>query len=211
MSTAESELAAAIRRTERKVNAAQRSKTQKRTPKKKQTHYVAHSDVHDQNDSARQIDPVDAVDRDSELPTTWKRPSMLDAPQARPGFVLKWVRYRSGNAEDSDNLEKRMSEGWRPVRKSTVKRVHELTADLHGKYGQYIVKRGLILMEMSEKLHAQRMAAYAGKLARMTESIDRNLFKENDPRMPLLKPVRKTRITTRANRGNLGASIPDDE
>jgi hypothetical protein len=211
MSTSEHELAEYIRRTERKIAAAQRSKTHKRTPKKKQTHYVAHSDVHDQNDSARQVDTVDDIDRDSELPTTWRRPSMLDAPQARPGYVLKWVRYRAGNAEDTDNLEKRMSEGWRPVRKSTVKRVHELTADLHGKYGQYIVKRGLILMELPEKLHAQRMAAYQEKLARMTESIDRNLFKENDPRMPLLKPVRKTRVTTRASRGNLAASIPDDE
>lgn len=211
MSELDSIIAGAVRRADRKKADAKLTKTKKRTPVSKQTHAVANENVHAQNSSARQADAVETIDRDSELPTSWKRSGHLSAPPPRPGFVQKWIRCRSNGAEDPENLEKFMDQGWRPVRATTARARHALTANTDAKYGQYIVKRGLILMELPEKLAAQRNAFYNGKLRRMTESIDRNLFKESDPRMPMLKPVRKTRVTTRAKRGNLEASIPADD
>mgnify|MGYP001157876123 FL=1 len=201
----------AIKRSDAKKARAVNTKKRKRTPHHKQTHYVANEDVHVENESARQVDAREDIDRDSELPTSWRRPSQLDAPATRPGYVQRWVRYRSGNQEDPDNLDKALEQGWRPVKRSRALRGHELTADLRGKYGQYIVKRGLILMEMPIELADQRNAYYRQKLRQMTEAIDRDLFKLNHPAMPLLKPERKTLTTTKARRGRLEDLIPEDD
>jgi hypothetical protein len=45
----------------------------------------------------------------------------------------------------------------------------------------------------------------------MTESIDRNLFREQDRRMPFMTPERRTTVTRRARRGRLEDNIPGDE
>lgn len=210
-SEAASIIARSLKRSESKKARATNTKKRKRTPAHKQTHYVGNEDVHVENQSARQVDVVDEIDRDSELPTSWRRPSALDAPEPQPGYVQRWVRYRMGNQEDADNLDKMMEQGWRPVERSTKRRGHELTADLRGKYGQYIVKRGLILMQMPEKLSAQRNRFYDRKRKQMTESIDRSLFKLNNRVMPLLEPMRKTRTTKVARRGRLDDLVPGDE
>lgn len=204
-------IARSLKRSQAKQARAQNTKRRKRTPAHKQTHYVGNEDTHVANQSARQVDQREEIDRDSELPTSWKRPSQLDAPEPRPGYVQRWVRYRMGNQEDADNLDKMLDQGWRPVKRSAAKRVHELTADLRGKYGQYIVKRGLILMELPEKLAAERNKHYRRKLRQMTDAIDRDLFKLNHPAMPLLKPERSTRTTKKARRGRLEALIADDD
>jgi len=198
-----------LKRASAKQSRAANTKKRKRTPAHKKTHYVANEDVHVENQSARQVDQAVEIDRDSELPQSWRRPSQLDAPAPRPGYVQRWVRYKMGNAEDSDNLDKMLDQGWRPVKRSAASRVHELTADLRGKYGQYIVKRGLILMELPEKLAAQRNKHFRTKQHRMTDAIDRDLFKLHHPAMPLLKPERNTRTTKSARRGRLEDLIAD--
>lgn len=205
-------IAASIRRAESKKARATHSKKAKATPAHKRTHAVDNESVHSLNESARQVDTRDEIDRDSELPVSWQRPSALDAPAPRPGFVQRWVRYKMGNAEDGDNFESRYDEGWRPRRNAQIKRGHELTADLKGKYGQYIVKRGLILMEMPEKVFLQKSAHYRKLQMKMTEAIDRNYFKINHPLMPVLQPSRKTRVqTTNIRRGRLEDNIPGDD
>lgn len=200
-----------LKRAEQRKAKAEADKKRKKTPAHKQRHAVDNEGVHTLNESARQVDTREEIDRDSELPTSWQRPSMLDAPPPRPGFVQRWVRYKVGNEEDSDNLEKMLDQGWRPVKPARVKRCHELTADLKGKYGQYIVKRGLILMELPEKLAMQKAKFYRGQQRRMTEAIDRDMFKINHPAMPMLKPFRKTRVAQVARRGRLEDNVAGDE
>jgi len=163
------------------------------------------------NRSSRQADGVDSIDRDADGASMWKRPSNLDAPPPRPGFVQRWIRYRAGNVEDTDNIEKMMDQGWRPVDKTTTKAGHELTARTQGQYGKYYVKRGLMLMEMPVKTMQQRNAFYRKKLLTMTKSVERDLLKDNNRVMPVLQPENRTRVTSKARRGNLDASIPDDD
>lgn len=201
----------AMKRVSAKQARAANTQKRRRTPAHKQTHYVGNEDVHVENESARQVDQAEEIDRDSELPTAWRRPSDLDAPAPRPGYVQRWVRCKSGGQEDTDNLEKMLGQGWRPVKRSAAKRVHELTANLNGKFAQYIVKRGLILMELPEKLAAQRSQFYRRKKTLMTQAIDRDLFKLNHPAMPLLKPERATRTTKKARRGRLEALVDGGE
>ena len=204
-------IASAVERANSNRGRAETAKREKATPKRRQTHAVHEVDVHQANESARQVDTLTEVDRDSEVGTSWRLPSRLDAPPPRPGFVNRWVRYRAGNDEDAEHFEEKLEEGWVPVKRSRVKQVHELTATTHGRYGQYYVKRGLILMEMPEKFALQRARYFKKQQADMNRGVDRNLFKINHRVMPLMQPERSSRVTLQARRGRLDDAVPGDE
>src|SRR3954466_16363537 len=71
---------ASVKRAEAGKARAQTARREKITPKRRQTHAVHEQDVHEGNESARQLDSRTEVERDSEVPTSWRLPSMLDAP-----------------------------------------------------------------------------------------------------------------------------------
>lgn len=198
-----------VKRQEAEQARADRVKREKRTHPEKQTHAVNNETVHTQNESARQLDSRHEVERDSEVPTTWRPPSKLDAPPPRAGFRQRWIRYRADNVEDAEHFDECLDEGWRPRKRASARRVHELTAASHGKYGQYYVKRGLILMEIPEHLEVQRDRYFRNIQKNMNRGVDQNLFKVNHRLMPLLKPERSTRVSLRARRGRL--EVPGDE
>lgn len=204
-------IAAHVQRNERARGRAETVRREKATPKAKQTHAVENDNVHTANESARQVDARDEIDRDSEVPTSWRPPSRLDAPPPRAGFRNRWCRYRAGNDEDAEHFEELLDEGWRPVKRSRVRRVHELTASTHGKNGQYYVKRGLILMEIPEELEIQRERYFRHQQKQMNRGVDQNLFKLNHRVMPMLQPKRSTRVTTMARRGRLEDAVPGEE
>lgn len=204
-------IAASVKRAEAARGRAETAKREKITPKRRQTHAVHEGDVHEGNESARQLDSRTEIERDSEVPTAWRPPSRLDAPPPRPGYKHRWIRYRNGNEEDAEHFEEALDEGWRPVKRSRVRRVHELTASTHGKYGQYYVKRGLILCEIPEALELQRDRYFAQIKRDMNRGVDRNLFKISHRLMPMLKPERSTRVTMQARRGRLDDQVPGDE
>lgn len=210
--TSAEHIAASTTRAEKAKARAQVVRREKITPKRRQTHAVHETDVHDDNESARQADSRTEVDRDSEVPTSWRLPTALDAPPPRPGFGNRWVRLKAGNDEDAEHFEAMHDEGWRPVKRARVRRVHELTAITHGKYAGYYVKRGMILMEMPETLLTQRDRYFKKQQKDMNRGVDRNLFKINHRVMPLMQPERSTRTTFSARRGRLQESdIPGDE
>lgn len=204
-------VARAEKRAASKRSRADLEKRKKVTPPHKRMHAVNNENVHVLNSSARQVDERSEIDRESERPTAWTRPNQLTAPAPRPGYVQRWVRYRSGGSEDTENLDAALDQGWRPRLAESVRRGHELTADTKSKYSRYYVKRGLILMEMPEELAEQRDRTYRRKAMRMTESIDRNMFKISHPAMPWQKPLRQTRVEQRARRGRLEDLVSGDD
>lgn len=201
--------AAAARVAEKQASEKTRARN-KRTPANKTRHAVD-NDVHAANASSRQMDSRSEIHRESEKPTTWQRASSLRAPTPRPGMKQKWVRYRGGKEEDTDNLDRYLEEGWQPRKTESVRKGHELTADLKSKYAGYIVKRGLILMEIPEAMAAQRNRNYGRKAERMTEGIDRNMFKIDHRSMYFLDPKRRTHVSKTANRGRLEDRMAGDE
>ena len=46
----------------------------------------------------------------------WQPPSMLDAPEAPPGYKHRWVRAEVRGHDDKANMAKRIREGFEPVR-----------------------------------------------------------------------------------------------
>lgn len=212
MSVEEIELA--TERADRARAEATRVKQQKRTAPRKTTHHVDNDDVHTDNESARQVDARSEIDRDSELPSSWKQPNLLDAPPPRAGMTNRWVRFRAENAEDAEHFEAMLDEGWRAVKRASVRRVHELTSTTHGKYGGYYVKRGLILMELPTELAVQRKRYYHKQLADQNRGVDKSLFKLNRTGgsvMPMLHAERRSSHSTTARRGRLEEAVPGDE
>lgn len=204
-------IAASVKRANEARGRADRAKRERRTALSKQTHAVDNESVHVGNDTDRQLDAIHDVERDSELPTSWRPQSRLEAPPPRAGYRQRWVRYRADNVEDAEHFDEMLEEGWRPVARTRVKRTHELTADSHGKYGKYYVKRGLILMEIPEQLAIQRARYFQQQTANLTKGIDKSMFKLQNRYMPLMTPQRSTRVGLRARRGSLESSVPGDE
>ncbi len=133
-----------------------------------------HEAPHDENtDQAAAADYT--ADLDNEV-TEWVRPSDLEAPQARPGMVQRWIRIRLGNVRDTARLRKAMREGWRPVKASAMGGLslpiiqHDSLGD-----GDYIGAEDLILMEMPERVAQQRSRFYKRKQARQTGAVERQV------------------------------------
>lgn len=196
-----------------RANAARAQATQKRgnrtTPVTRQVRALDNDGVHRRNSSDRQLDARDTIERDSELPTQYREAKRLDAPPPRPGYAQRWVTYRIGSAEDEENFDSMLEEGWRPVRRTAVKKVHELAFSSNGPRGQYYVKRGLILMELPQALKVARDRHFKELNKRQNDGVNRSLFKVDNRVMPLLQPERSTRSTQKARRGRLEAA-PDE-
>ena len=133
-----------------------------------------HEAPHDENtDSAAASDYT--ADLDNEV-TEWCRPSDLEAPPARGGYVQRWIRIRLGNVRDTARLRKAMREGWRPVKASAIGGLslpiiqHDSLGD-----GDYIGAEDLILMEMPERIAQQRERFYKRKQARQTGAVERQI------------------------------------
>ena len=57
-------------------------------------------------------------DEEARRETAWKPPALLDAPEARPGYVQRWVATSIQGKDTPDNVYKRMREGWEPRSRS---------------------------------------------------------------------------------------------
>mgnify|MGYP003661555287 FL=1 len=109
-------------------------------------------------------------DEESRPMTAWKPPSLLDAPEARPGYVQRWVATSIQGKESPDNVYKRMREGWEPRPADTVKA--ELFSTInHGQWAGSIGVEGMLLCEMPEERHHQMRDYYSGKNDELNESI----------------------------------------
>ena len=109
-------------------------------------------------------------DEESRPMTAWKPPSLLDAPEARPGYVQRWVATSIQGKESPDNVYKRMREGWEPRPADTVK--SELFSTInHGQWAGSIGVEGMLLCEMPEERHNQMRDYYSGKNDELNESI----------------------------------------
>ena len=84
----------------------------------------------------------------------WKPPSLLDAPDPRPGMVQRWIATSIQGKESPDNVYKRMREGWEPRPADTVKSKLFPTIN-HGQWAGSIGIEGMLLCEMPEEKHEQ--------------------------------------------------------
>ena len=145
-------------------------------------------------------DPRQARDLQNRATTTravYVPPSTLPTPNERPGITHRWVATHVLGASEPTNVSQKLREGWVPVKAEDYP---ELMLVGNEKTGNVEIG-GLMLCAMPTELAKSRTEYYNNQTRRQMESVDNNLMKENDPRMPLFAE-RKTSTSRGSGFGN---------
>lgn len=127
-------------------------------------------------------------------PQAWKPPSILPDPKPEPGYVYRWVRTSMVGQSDNTNVSTKLREGYVPVRAEDHPELM-ISADQNGRFPGNVEVGGLLLCKIPEEVARQRNAYYSNMAKAQMESVDNNFMRENDPRMPLLRPERSSRVS----------------
>ena len=120
----------------------------------------------------------------TERPKVYKPPSSLDAPPAPDGYRHRWIRAESVGFQDSKNIFGRLREGYELVRADEYKDSDYPTVT-EGKYAGVIGVGGLLLARIPEELAQSRMAYQRSQTEGQDESVENDLLKDQDKRMPI--------------------------
>jgi len=114
----------------------------------------------------------------------WTRPELLPSPTPEDGYTYHWVRVSTRGTADPTNVSSKLREGWEPVKASDHPEIHLVSIE-NDRFKDNIVMGGLMLCKAPVELVAERNSYYSQQADSQIESVDNNLMRENDPRMPL--------------------------
>ena len=123
----------------------------------------------------------------------WRRPEMLPSPNPEPGYKYHWVRVSTQGLIDATNVSSKLREGWEPVKAKDHPEITMVTVE-NEKFKDNVVIGGLMLCKAPKELIEERTDYFSQQSKAQITSVDNNLMRENDPRMPLFND-RKTKIT----------------
>jgi hypothetical protein len=123
----------------------------------------------------------------------WAPAALLPDPNPEPGYTFRWVRMSTMNQADPMNVSSKLREGWEPVKASQHPEI-QLAAVESDKHRDNIVIGGLMLCKIPTEMADERDEFYRTQATNQMQSVDNNLMRENDPRMPLFHE-RKSKVT----------------
>tara|TARA_B100000780_G_C20939191_1_gene374557 strand:+ start:149 stop:598 length:450 start_codon:yes stop_codon:yes gene_type:complete len=124
---------------------------------------------------------------------SWRRPETLPAPQEEDGYGFRWIRVATQGQVDATNVSSKLREGWEPVKAVDHPEITVVNVEQE-KFKDNIVIGGLMLCKAPKELIEERTDYYNQQNTSQIQSVDNNLMRENDPRMPLFSD-RKTKVT----------------
>ena len=124
---------------------------------------------------------------------SWQRPEVLPTPEPEDGYAFRWVRVSMLGQVDATNVSSKLREGWEPVRAEDYPQFTVLNVEQE-KFADNIVQGGLMLCKVPQEIADERNAHYEQQARNQIQSVDNNLMRENDARMPLFND-RKTKVT----------------
>jgi len=137
----------------------------------------------------------DSETRDKESrKVTWRPTTHLPDPEPQEGYVFRWIRTATIGVSDPLNVSTRRREGWEPVKAADHPEL-QIMSDVNAVMSDGIEIGGLMLCKTSRENADARKAYYNNLSEKQMEGVENSFLRENDPRMPLLKPMRKTRTT----------------
>jgi len=125
--------------------------------------------------------------------TAWKRPEVLPSPNQEEGYVYRWIRISTRGNVDAMNVSSKLREGWTAVKASDHPEITLVTIE-NDRFKDNVVIGGLMLCKAPVEMVDERNAYYNQQSESQMASVDNNLMRENDPRMPLFND-RKTKVT----------------
>jgi hypothetical protein len=139
--------------------------------------------------------PRDNETREAEKrETPWKPSSILPEPMPQPGYVFRWIRTSMFGVADNKNVSARLREGWEPVKSADHPEL-QITSDRDSRFPDCVEVGGLLLCKTAIENVTARRNYYEKRATDQMSTVDNNYLRENDPRMPLSRPERKTRTT----------------
>ena len=139
------------------------------------------------------------IKRDSETRETktrtrsWQRPEVLPSPTPQDGYEFHWVRVATQGQVDATNVSSKLREGWEPVRAEDHPEITMVTVE-NERFADNVVIGGLMLCKAPAELVQERTDYYNTQTKSQMSSVDNNLMRENDPRMPIFNE-RKTTVS----------------
>jgi len=125
---------------------------------------------------------------------SWVPSSVLPTPDPQDGWIFRWIRTSTLGQADNTNVSKKFREGWIAVKAEDHPEL-KVMPDINSQFNGNLEVGGLLLCKApAEKMRA-RTKHYENVARRQMESVDSNYMRENDPRMPLLRPEKNTRTT----------------
>ncbi len=124
----------------------------------------------------------------------WRRPSMLETPDAPEGYEYRWIRAEIVGQEDKKNITARLREGFDLVRAEELDGFEIPTLD-DGKHSGVVSVGGLLLAKIPTETRNERNAYFSERAQLQQDAVDHDLMKESDPSSPILRPERKTSVT----------------
>ena len=125
--------------------------------------------------------------------TAWKRPEVLPSPNQEEGYVYRWIRISTRGNVDGMNVSSKLREGWTAVKASDHPEITLVTIE-NDRFKDNVVIGGLMLCKAPVEMVNERNDYYNQQSASQMASVDNNLMRENDPRMPLFND-RKSKVT----------------
>ena len=125
----------------------------------------------------------------TERPKRWMPPELLPNPNPEPGYGFRWIRVSTLGTDDPMNVSSKLREGWEPVKASDHPEI-QLMGGGKNRYPDSIEIGGLILCKTPSEFIEQRNEHFQKAADGQMSSVDNNLMRENDPRMPLFKERR---------------------
>lgn len=126
--------------------------------------------------------------------TAWKPAALLPVPDAQDGVAYRWIRVGSRGNADTQNVSKRFREGWTPVNIKEHPELNVIT-DHGSKFTDGVEIGQLLLCKNSTEQVKARQSYYQDMAQTQLDALDNDMLRENDKRMPMLKPERRSRVT----------------
>lgn len=123
----------------------------------------------------------------------WIRPDTLPTPNPVDGYEFRWIRVSTRGETDPMNVSLKLREGWEPVKASDHPEIFVAGIE-NDRFKDNILIGGLLLCKAPVELVQDRNDFFLGESTNQIRSVDNNLMRENDPRMPLFNE-RKTKVT----------------
>lgn len=120
-----------------------------------------------------------------ENPVAWTPATSLEAPPAPRGMVLRWIRYKLGDKEDTKNISRKFREGWRPYLASECPQDYNPPEVAKMKFGDTIAVGSLILCMMPRELWKKRQEYYRERHARQFKSAHNKFRDVENPNLPI--------------------------
>lgn len=122
---------------------------------------------------------------------TWRPPQTLPTPDPQEGYVFKYVRISTLGNVDPSNISSKLRSGWVPCKAKDHPEI-ELGAIESSKFKDNVVIGGLMLCKAPVEMIRQRTDYYDTQTERQLQSVNHNLMREEDPRMPLSNESKST-------------------